>query len=205
MIETQSPFGPETQKYWKRRHQYFDRFDDGIQTDAEGLYSVVPQEVGRRQARLLKSATVVDGFAGIGGNAIAFALAGKQVVAIDTNERRLAMCRHNAGIYNVADSIEFVHGDFVELAAKFADAGAVYLDPPWGGPAYMEHGAFKLRDFDPDGGALLDLVIPLFDEVLLRVPRSFDETELRRFGSGWQVFDDVSASRTVSRSALLTR
>ncbi len=205
MMESKSPFGPATQKYWNRRHQYFDKFDDGIETDAEGLYSVVPQEVGAQQAALLKSSKVVDGFAGIGGNTIAFAFAGKHVVAIDANETRLTMCRHNAGIYGVDGRIDFVHGDFVELVPKFADAGAVYLDPPWGGPAYKEQGAFTLRDFDLDGDALLDLVVPLFDEVLLRVPRTFDEAELERHGRGWRVLDDLSAGRTVSRSALLTR
>ena len=38
----------------------------------------------------------------------------------------------------------------------FVDAGAVYLDPPWGGPAYKEQGAFRLRDFDPDGDAITE-------------------------------------------------
>jgi hypothetical protein len=34
------PFGEHLQKYWNKRYLYFSRFDDGIEIDAEGLYSV---------------------------------------------------------------------------------------------------------------------------------------------------------------------
>jgi trimethylguanosine synthase len=183
----QSPFGPNTQKYWDRRHQYFDRFDQGIETDAEGLYSVVPQEVG---------------FAGIGGNAIAFARSGKHVIAIDSSVDRLAMARHNADVYDVASQIEFIHGDFLDLVGNFRNARAVYLDPPWGGPDYKHQGVFRLSSFDPDGHRLLALTLPLFDEVLLRVPRTFDTSELEDYNRRWRVLDDISAGRVVSRSVL---
>ncbi len=61
------PFGSDLQKYWDRRYEYFSRFDDGIQIDAEGLYSVVPEQVAATQASYVHGASVLDAFAGVGG------------------------------------------------------------------------------------------------------------------------------------------
>ena len=68
----------------------FHRFDEGIQLDAEGLHMVMPEEAALRQARLLPEVdTVLDGFCGVGGMAIAWARAGKRVIAIRGLWRRL--------------------------------------------------------------------------------------------------------------------
>ncbi len=151
-----SPLGSETQWYWDRRTEYFDRFDDGIQTDAEGLYSVVPREIGMRQASQFRSLDVVDAFAGIGGNAIAFALSGKAVVAIELDPSRFQMAVNNAEIYGVSRSIDFVEGDCREHLVLLAGDRALYLDPPWGGRSYLRNHKFLLEHFSPDGHELLD-------------------------------------------------
>ena len=196
-----SPFGPETQKYWDRREEYFSRFAEGIQTDAEGLYSVMPEDAALAQGVRLRSEHVLDAFAGIGGNAIGFARAGKKVTAIDTDVTRLQMAQVNARIYGVDDRITFIQGDCRDYF-KTVPQGAVYLDPPWGGPDYKGQGAFLLRYFTPDGKELLDEVLPLFDEVMLRVPRTFDLTELEGIPYPFEVSDDLSLGRLVSRSVL---
>lgn len=46
----------------------------------------------------------------MGGNAIQFAFTCARVIAIDIDASRLALARHNATVYGVADRIEFVHG-----------------------------------------------------------------------------------------------
>ena len=62
---------------------------------------------------------IVDAFAGVGGNAIQFALTCDRVIAIELCAQRLQIARHNAEVYGVADKIHFVQGDFLELAASF--------------------------------------------------------------------------------------
>ena len=62
---------------------------------------------------------IVDAFAGVGGNAIQFALTCDRVIAVELCAQRLQIARHNAEVYGVADKIEFVQGDFLELAATF--------------------------------------------------------------------------------------
>lgn len=59
------------------------------------------------------------------------------VIAIDIDPTKIEMAKHNATVYGVADRIEFIVGDFFELAPKL-QADMVFLSPPWGGPKYSE-------------------------------------------------------------------
>jgi trimethylguanosine synthase len=59
------------------------------------------------------------------------------VIAIDIDPVKIEMARHNAGVYGVTDHIEFMVGDFFELAPQL-EADMVFLSPPWGGPKYSE-------------------------------------------------------------------
>lgn len=197
------PFGSELQRYWNKRYRYFLKFDEGIQTDAEGLYSVVPEAIAMHHAALIQGKTVVDGFTGIGGVAIALARSGKRVTTIELDPKRLQMARHNAAVYGVEESIAFINGDVLQLLATL-DADAVYLDPPWGGPARRRSPPFLLRDFHTDGLALLTIALGCFDEVLLKAPPNFDLQELARFNVPFHVYDDVDydEKRVISRAIL---
>lgn len=59
------------------------------------------------------------------------------VIAIDIDPEKVEMARHNAAVYGVADHIDFIVGDFFELAPNLK-ADMVFLSPPWGGPNYSE-------------------------------------------------------------------
>lgn len=59
---------------------------------------------------------IVDAFAGVGGNAIQFAQTCDRVIAVELCAERLETARHNAQVYGVADKIEFICGDFLEVA-----------------------------------------------------------------------------------------
>ncbi len=196
---SESPFGPAVQKYWDRRYALFKRFDDGIQIDKEGLYSVCPEDVAMQIAARLTSQSVYDAFGGVGGNAIAFALSGKQVTCSDTDQHRLNFAQHNATVYGVPDKITFVCGDYFELAPT-VDALAVFLDPPWGGPDYINEPAFRLEHFSPSGIKILECAFLHFSEVVLRVPRTFAFEEFAQFGKVYTVEDNVSEGRIISRT-----
>lgn len=111
---------------------------------------------------------IVDGFCGVGGNAIQFAgtcLKGEEedlfailfttalidslnylpVIAIDIDPKKIEMAKHNATIYGVADRIEFIVGDFFQLAERLK-ADVVFLSPPWGGPKYMKVDTYDLEE-----------------------------------------------------------
>ena len=57
----------------------------------------------------------MDGFCGVGGNAIQFAFTCERVIAIDIDPTKIELARHNAAVYGVADRIEFIVGDFFKV------------------------------------------------------------------------------------------
>ncbi|XP_010785823.1 trimethylguanosine synthase [Notothenia coriiceps] len=123
---------------------------------SEGWFSVTPERIAEHIALRVEhsfpdSQLIIDAFCGVGGNAIQFALAGKRVLAIDIDPVRLDLARHNAVVYNVADRIDFVQGDFLELAPRLL-GDVVFLSPPWGGPDYLTAEVFDIKTMmQPDG------------------------------------------------------
>ncbi|EUC64200.1 S-adenosyl-L-methionine-dependent methyltransferase [Rhizoctonia solani AG-3 Rhs1AP] len=128
-------------KYFAQRHRFFSLYDEGCLLDEEGWYSVTPEKIALQIAERCRCDTVIDAFCGVGGNAIAFAQTCERVIALDISPTRLAIARHNAVIYGVADRIEFILGDYVSFARSLASLGrrvdVVFLSPPWGGPSYI--------------------------------------------------------------------
>jgi tRNA/tmRNA/rRNA uracil-C5-methylase (TrmA/RlmC/RlmD family) len=86
-----------------------------------GRGSVWPQvEVvcpsSRHQAERCACEVAVDGFAGVGGNAIQLAFTCGHVVAVEIDPDRADLIRHNAGVYGVADSVQVLCDDFFAVA-----------------------------------------------------------------------------------------
>ncbi|OBZ74167.1 Trimethylguanosine synthase [Grifola frondosa] len=152
------------QKYFSQRERYFSLYSSGCLLDEEGWYSVTPERVADQIAERCRCDTILDAFCGVGGNAIAFARTCERVIALDISPLRLALARHNATIYGVADRIEFVLADFLSFARALhrlqssdqqdEDAehdqesithhrprkiDTVFLSPPWGGPSYISN------------------------------------------------------------------
>ena len=96
-------------------------------------YSVTPEKIARHIAEVMRCGIVVDGFCGVGGNAIQFALTCDRVIAVDIDINKINMARNNARVYGVEHKIEFIVGDFFQVVPHLV-ADAVFLSPPWGGP-----------------------------------------------------------------------
>ena len=168
---------PTMEKYWDQRYRLFSLYDQGIQLDTEGWYSVTPERIAMHIAKRCACDVVIDGFAGCGGNTIAFARTCAHVIAIDNDRARLEMARHNAGIYGVAHKIEFIHGDFCALAPTLK-ADVVFLSPPWGGPTYADAEKFDLKTMmQPDGQWLFELARAITPAVAYFLPRNVDRAQ----------------------------
>jgi trimethylguanosine synthase len=123
---------------------------------------VTPESIAIQIADRCRCDTILDPFCGVGGNAIAFAKTCehgtsvipvdytyslhpcKLVIALDISPTRLALARHNAAIYGVADRIEFILADYISFANAYLSRprptrriDVVFLSPPWGGPGYL--------------------------------------------------------------------
>lgn len=126
------------------------------------------------------------------------------MIALDISPVRLALARHNAAIYGVADRIEFILADYISFAQAYISRPAekgpidvVFLSPPWGGPDYMlqrkndiefvgeqtlataeRHPEFSLASIKPIHGAdLFHLTRKITNNVAYFLPRntSLDE------------------------------
>ncbi|KAK5888330.1 hypothetical protein CesoFtcFv8_014435 [Champsocephalus esox] len=162
---------------------------------SEGWFSVTPERIAEHIALRVEhsfpdSQLIIDAFCGVGGNAIQFALAGKRVLAIDIDPVRLDLARHNAVVYNVADRIDFVQGDFLELAPHLL-GDVVFLSPPWGGPDYLTAEVFDIKTMmQPDGYPfkIFRLAKLISDNIVYFLPRNADMDQIASLaGAGGKV------------------
>lgn len=141
----------------------------GARVDEEGRWSLTPEALALALGRRAAGRRVVDATCGVGGNAIGFARAGCEVLAIDVDPGRVAMARHNARLYGVEDRIAFQVGPAEEaLAGRSGDL--LFLDPPWG--TDWDRGRTTAADL-PLWGALAPHRAR-FAETWCKVPPSFD-------------------------------
>lgn len=166
-------------KYWSKRFSLFSRFDLGIKLDRESWFSVTPEKVATHTALKCQCDVIVDAFCGAGGNTIQFAKTCRRVIAIDIDPLKIEMAKHNAGVYGVADKIEFIVGNYMELAASLV-ADAVFLSPPWGGPEYLKNDVYDIEEFliPVPATELMAVSRRISPNICIYLPRNSNKTQL---------------------------
>ena len=79
------------------------------------------------------------------------------------------------------DRIEWVHGDFLQLARKLK-ADVIFLSPPWGGPDYTAAKKFDIRTMmgGLDGEQILREALLAAPNVAYFLPRNVDARQMER-------------------------
>ncbi|KAL3538619.1 hypothetical protein ACH5RR_001985 [Cinchona calisaya] len=179
--EEEEGVNPLVKKYWRQRYDLFRRYDEGIRLDEEGWFSVTPEEIAVRHALRCAGSgagVVIDCFAGVGGNAIQFARVCNHVIAIDIDPKKIVLAMNNAKIYGVQDRIDFIVGDFFQLAPSLK-GDVVFLSPPWGGPSYKTIKKFSLDLLKPkDGHSLFQVAQAITPNIIMFLPRNVDLLEV---------------------------
>eukprot|EP00730_Choanoeca_flexa_P012026 TRINITY_DN3052_c0_g1_i1.p1 TRINITY_DN3052_c0_g1~~TRINITY_DN3052_c0_g1_i1.p1 ORF type:complete len:586 (+),score=125.79 TRINITY_DN3052_c0_g1_i1:126-1883(+) len=169
-------------KFWLQRHRLFSKFAQGIWMDAESWYSATPEVIAQHHALRLQGDVVVDAFCGPGGNAIQLAMYCQHVIAVDLDANKLVLAKHNAEVYGVADRIEFIHGDALQvmgmLGAQQRQVDAVLLSPPWGGVHYLSSLTFPLSSIVPSVADTLTAARRLTSNCAMFLPRNTALAEL---------------------------
>ncbi len=159
----------------------------------------------------------MDAFCGAGGNSIQFAMTCEKgsylvrmiaasvvectntlaVIAVDIDPLKIEMARHNASIYGVEDRIEFIVGDFFEVAPRlkvrdwvffsfFAfhlllcldQADVVFLSPPWGGPSYTSAPEFDLHTMQPEGFRIFEVASSISANIAYFLPKNTSHNQV---------------------------
>ncbi|MCJ1463625.1 hypothetical protein MMC07_002233 [Pseudocyphellaria aurata] len=195
----------DIRNYYHQRFSIFSRYDDGILMTDGAWYGVTPEPVAKygttaskNSRRLIyknrrktaehvanasptEKAILIDCFAGVGGNVIAFALSSrwKRVYAIERDPNVLECAKHNAEIYGVHDQISWYQGDCFEILMKeladIVNHSVIFASPPWGGPGYRSDPVFDLLGMQPYSiNDLLNPFLSLTRDVVLYLPRTSD-------------------------------
>lgn len=166
-----------TCSYWRQRYQLFSRYDDGVLLTDDAWFGVTPEAVAKSvfsfppelqglglnvcskiAEHMSDSApkgksVLIDAFAGVGGNTIAFARSGhwKRVYAIEKNPTNLKCAKRNAEVYGVQDQITWFEGDCFEILKKqlkgLAPFSVIFASPPWGGVYYSNVALWMIQDY----------------------------------------------------------
>ncbi|KAJ1922545.1 RNA methylase protein, partial [Tieghemiomyces parasiticus] len=100
---------------------------------------------------------------------------------------RLKCARHNAEVYGVADRIEFIHGDFMQLAPHLK-ADVVFLSPPWGGPEYNQSDTYDLDLMEPVNGLeLYKVARRITPDIAYFLPRNCEPDQIGQLDPGRNV------------------
>ncbi|CAL8101186.1 unnamed protein product [Orchesella dallaii] len=190
-------------KYWAQRFELFSRFNAGIQLDAESWFSVTPEVIAAHTAKRCQTdGTILDAFCGCGGNTIQFAKRCGKVIAIDIDPQKIEYCKHNARIYGVEDKIEFIVGDFTQLASSLK-ADVVFLSPPWGGPLYSSLEKFDIKAMIPgDGETLFQLARKISPNIAYFLPRNVDFDQVTKLAGEGNYVDIESNLHRGKRKAV---
>ncbi|KAH0459922.1 hypothetical protein IEQ34_010585 [Dendrobium chrysotoxum] len=165
-------------KYWRQRYSLFSRFDYGIKMDEESWFSVTPELIAKHHAVRCGPGTIIDCFTGVGGNAIQFAMRSNHVIAIDVDPQKIEYAQQNAVIYEVSERIDFIKGDFFEIAPSLK-GDVVFLSPPWGGPDYAKMQAYDMSLLRPrDGYYLFKIASRIAAKVVMFLPRNVNLSQL---------------------------
>jgi trimethylguanosine synthase len=165
--------------------------------------------------------TLVDLFAGAGGNVIAFALQDnrwERIVAVEKDPATLACAQHNAAVYGVPDgAITWVLGDcFDYLAAAKEDGGSevdeelridgatttLFASPPWGGVSYRDHDVFDLSLMRPYNLEELSRACSPW-EYTLYLPRTSDLRQIAKLAPQGQKIEVVQYCMEGASKALV--
>ncbi|XP_029647985.1 trimethylguanosine synthase isoform X1 [Octopus sinensis] len=165
-------------KYWSQRFRLFSRFNKGVKLHKDSWFSVTPEKIAEYVAERCRCDVVVDGFCGVGGNAIQFAFTCQYVIAIDIDPVKVGYAQHNAELYGVADRIEFIVGDFLQVVPHLNAVDVVYLDPPWGGPNYLTADVFDVETMELKASDIFAAARKVTNNVAFSAPRNTSTEQL---------------------------
>ena len=104
--------------------------------DADKILSIMEKIVGD-----LKTKTITDATGCVGGDTIQFGIRCRFVNSIELNEDNFKVLQNNVEVFGL-ENVTIHHGDSTKVFNWKSDI--LFVDPPWGGPAYRENQTLEL-------------------------------------------------------------
>lgn len=156
-----------------------------LRLNVEGAYSLTPFNCSMAMLqrlsgvcrqwlnRPLSECSVVEGFAGQGGDTVVLLVCGRvrHLTAVEVSPEHMQNLVHNVAEYQKAlyslrrtdrhSTVAYRQDDIVRLLVRglLQAQDVVYLDPPWGGPAYRQNPAIWIPREDGGAVSLEDLAL----------------------------------------------
>lgn len=185
------PGDEDGKKLYKNRYFLFSKYDEGIRLKGESWYATTPECVAQHIAERVSakfgkgSSNVVDGFAGVGGNVIQFALQSGFCAGNDLDLEKLEFLDTNLKVYGVHDRAQKIDKDILKLtpeevlipASRDQKIHTFYMSPPWGGADYFFLPEYKLENVSPDIQPLLTKAFEFSRNVIMTIPENTSITD----------------------------
>jgi 16S rRNA G966 N2-methylase RsmD len=163
-----------------------------IQYDDEALFSITDAKSAKmiteellKLKDITKESVVTDMTSCVGGNVISFSQYFSKVNAIELDQERFKMLKHNVDLINKRGNVNYLQGNGIDIVLNNETTQDIlFMDPPWGGTNYKTKSQLSLYLSDDSGKKynIANLIIKLLDHskyVAIKVPTNFNVIELK--------------------------
>jgi len=197
-----------------------------LQMDKVGSYSITDMESANKLSNLIIEtfgkikklkipyvpipypASILDAFAGIGGNTLSFAKYFNDVTAMEISKQRYNIIKHNFKILNEntwinkvsvvhtdLNNVKILNVDFVAEIPNIEHYDIIFLDPPWGGKEYKDKDKIDISVNNKD---IANICLELKDKtdlVVLKLPLNFNIKEFEKNIKNIKIIEKTSSIR----------
>tara|TARA_Y100000389_G_scaffold94654_1_gene91285 strand:- start:208 stop:834 length:627 start_codon:yes stop_codon:yes gene_type:complete len=161
-----------------------------IKYDWTAVYSTSSKKAADLIANIISNyipatSIITDATSGIGGNTAIFSTRFKHVNAIEIDNSRFSMMKHNMSLYS-SKNITYHNTDYLKICWTLSQ-DAIFIDPPWGGASVHLD---KKPILSLSGIPIEYICKRLIDNVkliALKVPVTYDVQTLRDYLSSYRV------------------
>ncbi|MBN2052344.1 class I SAM-dependent methyltransferase [Candidatus Woesearchaeota archaeon] len=141
--------------------------EEKLYHEPEDLRWATNEAVANHRAQRLRCDTIADLGCGIGFQAFAFARTCKRVIAVDVDDKKIALASKNAEVLKIKN-IEFVQGDVLDdvVVKKLSGADIVFCDPE----RIPEEGERSISSIKPDLKKLVAKYSKITSAIAIELP-----------------------------------
>lgn len=128
-----------------------------------------------------KKLTILEGTGGLGGNAISFCFAFKNVIVYELDKDRYKLLKKNMSNYLFTNYQILNENSIEKLSNQIADI--FFFDPPWGGPDYKSQDKIRLSLGDKSLFEITNQIKKLNSKAFIsfKLPYNYDIDEFKDY------------------------